>query len=48
MTCHESEKNAKKRQNVIFHRAIEQSQRIIDYRLPNEFKTPIHHASNAP
>ena len=48
MTCHESEKNAKKRQNIIFHRAIEQRERIIDYRLPNEFKTPIHHASNAP
>ena len=48
MTCHESEKNAKKRQNVIFHRAMEQRERIIDYRLPDEFKTPIHHASNAP
>ena len=48
ITCHESEKNAKKRQNVIFYGAIEQRERIIDYRVPNEFKTSIHHASNAP
>ena len=28
--------------------AVEQSQRIIDYRLPNDFESPIHGASNAP
>ena len=31
-----------------FNGALEQSQRIIDYRLPNDFESLIHGASNAP
>ena len=31
-----------------FHGVVEQSQRIIDYRLPNDFESLIYGASNAP